>query len=126
MAHPLRLMPFLSVYLSRLRWSAALANGQAGWRLSVRQKTGFHRKRRTFRFSDGQTHDYRIQPPGSGLRPFPFVPEDVRAHPPERWQKASPTAGLALDIGNRWRTIMTVYTSTARFDTGRAMTEDEM
>jgi len=44
MVHPLRLPRFLPVISPALRWSAGLANGQAGCRLSVRQKNGFHRQ----------------------------------------------------------------------------------
>jgi len=51
------LAALLPVCLSALRWSAVLANGQAGSRPSGRQKNGFHRKRRTFRFSAARTHD---------------------------------------------------------------------
>ncbi len=56
----------------------------------------------------------------SGLRPsgsqtngerayaLPTVPEDVRAHPPERWVKASPDWRGLLSVNREpWRTIIT-------------------
>ena len=101
--HPLRLPRFLPVYPPALRWSAGLANGQAGYRLSVCQKNGFHRQ-------GGEPSVFQPAGPmtspahqrGAGFALPPFVPVDVRAHPPERWVKGFAHCGACFsDFGNR-------------------------
>ena len=51
---------------------------------------------------------------GAGFALPPFVPVDVRAHPPERWVKGFAHCGACLsDFGNRGELIMTAETAAA-------------